>query len=37
MPQLAKAGLGHVGPLIEAALAVDFVAGRIARGVERPQ
>ena len=37
LPVLAKAGLGHVVPLIEAALTVDVTAERLARGVERLQ
>ncbi len=37
LPVLAEAGLGHVVPLIEAALTVDVTAERLARGVERLQ
>ena len=37
LPVFAEAGLGHVTPLIEAALAHDIVADRLARGVERLQ
>ncbi len=37
LPVLGKAGLGHVVPLIEAALTVDVTAERLARGVERLQ
>ena len=37
LPVFVRAGLGHLVPLIQAALAVDVVAGRLARGVERPQ
>ncbi len=37
LPVFARAGLGHVVPLIQAAFAIDFVADRLARGVERPQ
>ncbi len=37
LPVLAEAGLGHVVPLIEAALTVDVTADRLARGVERLQ
>ena len=37
LPVLAEAGLGHVAPLIEAALTVDVTAERLARGVERLQ
>ncbi len=36
-PVLTQSGLGHVVPLIEAALVVDVTADHLARGVERPQ
>lgn len=37
LPSFVEAGLGHVVPLIEAALSVDVVADRLALGVERLQ
>ena len=36
-PVLTDAGLGHIVPLIQAALSVDVVADRLARGVDRLQ
>ena len=37
LPVFTRSGLGHVVPLIEAALVVDVTADRLARGVERLQ
>lgn len=36
-PALAGAGLGHIEPLVRAALAVGADPASVARGVERPQ
>ncbi|MGI3903086.1 MAG: hypothetical protein ACRYF1_21620 [Janthinobacterium lividum] len=37
LPVFTRSGLGHIVPLIEAALTVDVTADRLARGVERLQ
>jgi hypothetical protein len=37
IPTFARFGLAHIGPLIQAALDIDSVAGNVSRGVEQLQ